>query len=77
MTGGAGGNGIVVVRSFNNSSYSSVVLISGTSYALPGDSQSFEVWAIGAGGGGGGATSSDGTSGSAGGAGGITYRQWT
>ena len=76
-TGGVGGNGIVVVRSFNNSSYSSVVLISGTSYALPGDSQSFEVWAIGAGGGGAGATASDGTSGGAGGAGGIAYRQWT
>jgi hypothetical protein len=77
MTGGTGGQGVVIVRSFNGSSYSSIVLISGTSYTLPSNSQSFEVWAIGAGGGGAGATSTDGTSGGAGGAGGIAYRQWT
>jgi hypothetical protein len=70
-TGGNGGQGVVVVQSYNGSSYSNTVLTTGTTYTFPVGTISFKVWAIGAGGGGAGSTSSDSTSGGAGGAGGT------
>ena len=73
-TGGIGGQGVVVVQSYNGSTYANTVLTTGTSYAIPSGTVSFKVWAIGAGGGGAGSTTSDGTSGGAGGAGGVSYR---
>jgi hypothetical protein len=77
MTGGAGGQGLVFIRYYNSGGNTVIVRSSGTSYTVPSDTTSFEVWGIGGGGGGGGSTSSDGTSGSGGGAGGMIYRSWT
>jgi hypothetical protein len=71
--GGQGGQGVVVIQTYNGSSFSNVVLTANTSYTLPAGTVSGKIWAIGAGGGGAGSTAADGTSGGAGGAGGLSY----
>jgi hypothetical protein len=73
-TGGTGGQGVVVLQIYNGSTYSSVILTSGTSYTVAGGSQLVKMWAVGGGGGGAGSTSVDNRSGGAGGAGGTAYR---
>jgi hypothetical protein len=72
-TGGTGGQGVVVIQFYNGSTYSNVVLTSGSSYSVPAGTKNIKFWAIGAGGGGSGATSNDSDSGGGGGAGGIAY----
>ena len=77
MRGGTGGQGLVFIRYYNSGSNTVIIRSSGTSYTLPSDTTSFEVWGIGGGGGGGGSTNVDGGSGSGGGAGGMIYRSYT
>ncbi len=71
MTGGAGGQGVVVISPVGGTN---VVKTSGSSYTVPAGITTIKVWAIGAGGGGGGATDIDPSSGGGGGAGGVAYR---
>lgn len=73
MEGGDGGQGVLVIQ---RNGTTTTVLISGTSYAIPGGTYSIKVWLIGAGGGGAGATNNDNTSGGGGAAGGIAYYSW-
>ena len=78
MTGGSGGVGMLLVQSFNGSSYTKAIFFGPTSatYTLPNGTISFQVWLIGGGGGGAGSAGYDGNSGGGGGAGGATYRGW-
>jgi hypothetical protein len=73
MTGGNGGNGVLVIQIDNATT---VVLTSGTAYSLPLGTTNLKAWLIGAGGGGSGATDNDLGAGGAGGAGGIAYYEW-
>jgi hypothetical protein len=70
-TGGAGGQGVVVI---SPSGGTNAVKTSGTTYTVPAGITTLKIWTIGAGGGGAGAAASDGVSGGAGGAGGVAYR---
>lgn len=74
MTGGAGGDGFLVLQ-FNSST--PVVLLSGTSYAIPAGTNTIKAWIAGGGGGGAGSTNSDVTSGGGGGGAGISYYAWS
>jgi len=70
MTGGRGGDGIVVIQ-LNDAT--TTVLTSGTSFTIPANTTTMKIWAIGAGGGGGGSTNVDAGAGGGGGAGGLVY----
>ena len=78
MTGGSGGVGMLLVQSFNGSSYTKAIFFGPTSatYTLPNGTISFQVWLIGGGGGGAGSAGYDGNSGGGGAAGGGVYRGW-
>lgn len=71
--GGNGGQGCVILEFYDGSTYSPVLLTSGTSYQIPVNTLTMKIWAIGGGGGGSGATNNDGDSGGGGGAGGLAY----
>jgi hypothetical protein len=73
MTGGAGGQGVLVIL---RNGTTSTVLTSGSSYSIPAGTTSIKVWLIGAGGGGAGSTSTDTTVGGGGGAGGTAVYAW-
>jgi hypothetical protein len=74
MTGGAGGQGVVVVAFYNGASFlNTIVCQNGSSLVVGPVANSVKIWAIGAGGGGAGATGNDGTVGGGGGAGGVAY----
>ena len=77
--GSSGGSGSLVIRCFNGTGSSTVVVkTSGTSYSVPAGTVTVAAWAIGGGGGGAGAKDA-GTwkgCGGGGGAGGLAYRYW-
>lgn len=59
-SGGSGGSGSVVVQYTDNNGFvNASVLTNGTSYTVPSDVRTVEIWAIGGGGGGGGAGTED------------------
>jgi|GEM_PF-1361432 len=74
MTGGSGGQGVLVVAFYNGASYlNTIVYQNGSSLTVGGLATSVKVWAIGAGGGGAGSTDNDGTAGGGGAGGGVAY----
>lgn len=74
MTGGAGGQGVLVAAFYNGAIFLfSNVYTNGSSFTVGPLVTSVKLWAIGAGGGGAGATDNDGTVGGGGAAGGIAY----
>lgn len=74
MTGGAGGQGVVVAAFYNGAVFLySNVYTTGSSFTVGPLVTSVKVWAIGAGGGGAGSTDNDGTVGGGAGAGGTAY----
>jgi len=70
QTGGAGGQGAVVLQ-FIGAATPCVVLLSGTTYTVPANTTAVRIWAVGAGGGGAGSPATDATSGGGGAAGGV------
>ena len=78
-TGGNGGGACVIIRykSITNTIGVEIFYNPSTSYTLPSNTETLNVWLIGPGGKGGNTSAGDDNAGSGGGAGGMAYYEWT